>query len=1138
VLSIGRLAPGRQAAAYFLERVGCPLEYYTGRGELAGRWIGQGAAALGLEGALDSPEREEQLRRLLEGRDPDGTELVKPVLRSDPRSRVPTDAVVRALEQEADRRQLTVEELLRAAAPDATAATTASTTPAMTSATTPAAARRGRLGAGAAGERLVQQLHRACTDLDRARRRPRWPAPTMPVDLARTLLTAAALDPTAVLAERTPSGRLRDRFAKALRYREDRVDVRVPGLDLTLSAPKSVSVLFALAPASSADADRGAESIVSSADTAEVWERAGAAGEVGRLVREAHRIAVEEALAYLELHCTSALRGHHRGDGTDTRVRTDGMIGAAFEHRSSRCGDPQLHTHVVVANLLHGVDGKWSALDTREIYAHARPAGFVYQAVLRGELTRTLGVTWGPVRNGQADIAGLPQPLLRLFSKRRVQIEAQLDLVGLDSPAAAQAATLVTRPGKPAVEDGLRLQDRWRDEALAAGFPADISSSVLHRTSPADIDAIGRQAAAAVGPLTAQLQDALLNPTGLTEKKASFDRKDLMRGVCEHLPAGVPVRLAALRALATRVLHDERVVPLLTDAPVTSRRYSTQELLALENDALGIAQRLTDLGDPSTSKALAGIPQGEGSEGSSRGPAPHGTVPPKVLDTARQSAVDRGLSPQQREMVERLLTSGAGVEVIVGAAGSGKTAALAVAAQAWQASGIPVQGAALAAIAARVLSDSAGIPAQSLQRLLNQTDPGVLSQSARVDRGTADGPTATAPQASQVSSGQATLRAGLPRGGVLVIDEAGMVGTRTLHRLLSLAEQTGSKLVLVGDPRQLPEIDAGGLFATLAHRLPTVELTGNQRQQARWEQRALRELRSGDVLRALSAYRQHQRLRISDTVEDLTTRLLDDYENHLRTHTPDQVLVIASSRNDARRLNAQLRQRMLEHGRLGPDEIRIDLSGGGQRGYRTGEQVLVTANDYPLGLLNGTRGTVTALHHDHDQDHDHGGGAVTVRLDDGRNLHLDRDYLRQGRLSHGYALTAHKAQGVTVDVALLWGTHALTRETGYVALSRGRQANYLYSTWDLLRRDAGLTDAADLDHPSPTRRPDPDARRSLTRAGLAERLASSGAQRTARSWWRRPRPDAPARACPAPTQAAPGPDRQGSRSREGRRRSP
>ncbi len=220
-------------------------------------------------------------------------------------------------------------------------------------------------------------------------------------------------------------------------------------------------------------------------------------------------------------------------------------------------------------------------------------------------------------------------------------------------------------------------------------------------------------------------------------------------------------------------------------------------------------------------------------------------------------------------MLDRLLRDPAGLHVVVGAAGSGKTAALRLAAQAWQDAGVTVHGTALAAIAARVLTDSAGIPAQSLQRLLNHThDPTDRKQ----------------------------LNAVLPPGGVLVVDEAGMVSTRTLHRLLTLCEQQQTTLVLVGDPKQLPEIDAGGLFATLTQRLPAIELTGNQRQQHTWEQRALRELRGGDVLRALSAYSKHRRLTVTDTVPELTTALLDDYERQLRTHTPDRVLVIASSR--------------------------------------------------------------------------------------------------------------------------------------------------------------------------------------------------------------------------------------------------
>lgn len=1056
MLSIGKLAPGGDAASYYFERVGCPLDYYLGRGEAHGFWIGQGAHELGLGGPLDSLRSEQVLRGLLDGAGPDGTPLVKPVLRADPRSRVPAADVVRAVRRAADTSGLDVEELL----------------------------------ARSASAQLTGAWQRTVRELDLSRRRPRWPAPSIPADVAQRLLTAAGLDPTRALGQQTPTGRFRDRLARALQHREDRVDVRLPGLDLTLSSPKSVSVLYALTDTDTDDhtdqhADhpgghRGAGSGATAGGGV-----AGPTNGVAGLVREAHRHAVQASVDYLELTCTSALRGHHRGDDTDTRIDTLGLVGAAFEHRSSRCGDPQLHTHVVVANLLHGVDGKWSALDTREIYAHARTAGFVYQAVLRGELTRTLGVAWGPVRNGQAEITGLPQGLLRLFSKRRAQIEAQLDLLGLDGPAAAQAATLATRPPKPSPEHPAEpaaaersLRQRWQTEAADAGFTPAQVAGVLGVVPASERVAAQRQAAAVSGPVVEGLGEQLLASTGLTSKRSTFDRRDLLRAVCEHLPAGTPVSLRTLRALATHVLRDARVVPLLGDAPVSARRYSTRELLLLENDAVQVATARAD-------SQLA-------------------TVPATVLAAAQQQAQARGLTAEQAAMLQRLLTSGAGVDVVVGAAGSGKTAALAVAAQAWQQAGIAVQGTALAAIAARVLQDSAGIESQSLTRLLNQTS---------------------------TPKSDGTTGSLLAPGGVLVLDEAGMVGTRTLHQLITLTERTGTKLVLVGDPKQLPEIDAGGLFATLAQRLPATTLVGNQRQRQRWEQRALRELRDGDVLHALSAYSRHDRLRVTDTLTELTEQILNDYQTARSTHTPEQVLAVASSRGDARRLNARLRERLLADGHLGPDELRIPLGSRGrdggdggdgrERGYRLGEQVLVTANDYGRGLLNGTRGTVTDLHLDSNTDSDTAGAGdgvrLTVRLDDGRHTVLDADYLRSGQLAHGYALTAHKAQGTTVDVALLWGTHALTRETGYVAMSRGRQANYLYATWDTLRRDTG---DADLDRPrAGVRGPDPTARRGLARAALAERLGVSSRQRTARSWWR-PRPPSH-----QPASVAPGLDR-------------
>ncbi len=190
---------------------------------------------------------------------------------------------------------------------------------------------------------------------------------------------------------------------------------RVPGFDLTFSAPKSVSVLFGV----------GDETM-------------------RRAILAAHDAAVADAFDYVERHAAVT----RRGAGGVHRIAGRGLVAAAFRHRTSRAGDPQLHTHVLVANVTLGADGRWSALDGRQIYAHAKTAGYLYEARLRAELTRELGVEWTPVRNGIADVAGVPPAVLRAFSRRRVEIEAEMDRRGTRSAAAAQVATLETRRSK------------------------------------------------------------------------------------------------------------------------------------------------------------------------------------------------------------------------------------------------------------------------------------------------------------------------------------------------------------------------------------------------------------------------------------------------------------------------------------------------------------------------------------------------------------------------------------------------------------------------------------------------------------------------------------------------------------------
>jgi conjugative relaxase-like TrwC/TraI family protein len=280
----------------------------------------------------------------------------------------------------------------------------------------------------------------------------------------------------------------------------------VPGYDLTFSAPKSVSVVFGIAEAPVRDA-----------------------------VLTAHRVAVNAALTYVEREAIRVRRGHA---GT-RQLETDGMVAAAFDHRTSRAGDPQLHTHVLVANRSRGVDGRWSALDSRSIYRHAKTAGFVYQAVLRSELSGSLGVGWMPRANGVGEIAGVPKDVVRAFSRRRVEIEAEMERLAVAGRQAAQTAALATRRSKDYDVTPERLRPGWRARAEEFGFGVDQLTRLLHEP-PARERRIGRE----------ELFAELSGPGGLTARRSTFSRRDLLQVLAERSDPSEPVSVEGLRTLA------------------------------------------------------------------------------------------------------------------------------------------------------------------------------------------------------------------------------------------------------------------------------------------------------------------------------------------------------------------------------------------------------------------------------------------------------------------------------------------------------------------------------------------------------------------------------------------------------------
>ena len=421
------------------------------------------------------------------------------------------------------------------------------------------------------------------------------------------------------------------------------------------------------------------------------------------------------------------------------------------------------------------------------------------------------------------------------------------------------------------------------------------------------------------------------------------------------------------------------------------------------------------------------------------------TVERRFLDTTRTVAGARtpipshivaavldatpSLGDDQAAAVRTLTAAPDGVAVLVGPAGTGKTFTLDTIRAAYEGAGQRVVGAAPSARAAHELATDARIPASTLHRLLGSWSRG---------RELPDDHT------------------------LLVIDEAAMAGIRELEAAVGAVARAGGRVLLVGDHHQLPEVTAGGGFAALATdpARTVAQLTVNRRQQQAWEVTALAQLRDGHVPAAVAAYRAHDRVVVTDDRAAMLGEAVDRWLAAERAgHQP---VLIAGTNATVDALNHAVRHTLREEGHL--DEQAGRWAG---RDFAVGDRVVLRINDYTASttagdqahVLNGQTATLTA-------GTDAG---VVVRLDhDHADIHLDRRYLEAGGLDHAYALTAHRAQGGTWDLAIAVGADGLYREAGYLVLSRGRHENWLILT----RPEVDLLDAELDRHDSPLHLPD------------------------------------------------------------------
>lgn len=771
----------------------------------------------------------------------------------------------------------------------------------------------------------------------------------------------------------------------------------VRGFDLQMAVPKSVSVLWALA------------------------DEYGPPGVAGK-VWEATHGAAEATLDYLERRaCTS-----RAGGGGSVALNGEGFVAAVFPHRFSREDDPQVHVHVLVANLTfagqaEGVVPGWRMLDARDLYEHKLAAGYLFQAELRERLTRELGVEWSEVRKGAAEIVGVPRSLAEALSKRRAQI---LDALARDgrggSAREAEIAALATRQAKRSF-DLAEQRGQWRALAGEHGFGAAELADALGQAEFEPVDRAELSAAVS----------ALIGPDGLTADRSAFARRDVVRELAARHGRGGSV--ARIEQVADGLIASYQIVALDgSQAGATIRPTAPTggrgEPLLTTVDMLAVEAQMID---------RAAIRLGEGVG---------------VVALGAEERFDRRpgglvLSDEQRAMVGRLVTSGDGVELVRAKAGTGKTTALDAARELWERDSYRVIGVALAGRAADELHARAGIDSYTVHGLLGDLDRG-------------DG-----------------WR--LPDRTVLVLDEAGMIDTRRLARLLDHAAHAKAKVVLVGDERQVPAVEAGGAFAGLADRLGAAELSQVYRQRHAWDRTALEELRHGEIAEWIAAYDQHGRLVPCQGADAQARTLVADWYVAARDHDMTGSVMLAARRDETADLNHLARATLVAAGEL-DDSTALTIHG---RTFTHGDRVLALRNRHVdragrAGrhlLRNGNRGTVTKV--------DHQAGDLTIQLDTGPAVTLPAAYLADGHLDHGYAMTIHKAQGMTCRHTFVLASPNLARELGYVAASRHTDEARFYvnasdpsqagvpglaerALWDDLKRALGTqrAKALALDH--------------------------------------------------------------------------
>ncbi len=691
---------------------------------------------------------------------------------------------------------------------------------------------------------------------------------------------------------------------------------RQMGWDLTFSAPKSVSIVWAFA-----DRDHKDEII------------------------KAHKDAVEKAYTYLQNKITT-----RRGKGSKIKELTQ-VVAAHFVHFTSREGDPQLHSHLVIPNFSIRKDGTVGAIESQILYTHKMTAGALYQSQFAMNI-KELGYEVERGVTGTFRLKHVPQSIEKTFSKRSSEIQAMADKLGIDSYIQERGIVIMTRPEKEYTTISER-EKAWSKEIAELKLNTD-----FHRAEKA--------IASAKPDHRKNLTNVALK---LTENRSTFEEKDIIRALAIEYQGQVGIKDLAR---AYDVFVQSKEIILLGKTKRDRLVYTTEEMVILEDKVINLTTELLEKKSPK--------------------------VEQKYIDN-----IPKGISDEIRTSIKSAFNDQSSIIVIQGRAGSGKTTMLNPIMEGFRQSGIEVSGVAYTGKAAQQMKKSSNLDSKTIDSWLSSDD--------------------------------------IKKGSVLIVDEAGMVGTRKMHKLLDKAEYNDLKVILVGDENQLQPIEPGGTLHLvdrhILQRAPecSSQINTIRRQNHEWMRDAVHAAALGQSDIALKIMNKHDLIDIFENPKTAREQLVRDY---LKTYkeSPFDSAVLSHDNLQTHIINKEVRQKLLDSGQVGEKGIifnteKMDIE------LATGDNIIFTRNNYTIDVRNGQRGMIEQISQLNK--------TITVKLEDGKERKFSQEECRD--VNYGWAMTTHKAQGLTVEKAFVYGFSGewrATKNSTYVQISRAKEETKLY----------------------------------------------------------------------------------------------